>query len=286
LRQAEIGLRSFASFLEAKGADHTTTALALEWATQGTTHQPATWAERLTFVRGFARHWSAIDPRTEVPPGGLLPFRPRRARPYLSTAGEIQRLLAAAQALPPLRGETYACLFGLLAVTGLRISEALALTPPDVDLRAGVLTIRQGKFGKSRLVPLHASTQRALAAYARQRAAWLRGRPAPTFLVSDRGRPLEISTVRRTVYALSRQASLRGPSDHHGPRLHDFRHRFAMETLVRWYRAGHDVERRLPTLATYLGHAHVTDTYWYLSACPALLGLAKGRMERRWEAWP
>jgi integrase/recombinase XerD len=120
----------------------------------------------------------------------------------------------------------------------------------------------------------------------RRSVALARARPAPTFLVSDRGRPLEISTVRRTFYALSRQASLRGPSDQHGPRLHDFRHRFAVETLLRWYRAGHDVERRLPTLATYLGHAHVTDTYWYLSACPALLGLAKGRMERRWEAWP
>lgn len=278
------GLYSFATFLERQGADAITTALALEWAAQPPTVQPATWAKRLGFVRGFAHHWRASAPRTEVPPVGLLPFRARRARPYLYTAAEIHRLRAAALALPPLRGHTYACLFGLLAVTGLRIGEALALTPADVDLHAGLLTIRQGKFGKSRVVPLHASTRPALAAYARRRATWLRGRPAPTFFISDRGGPLERATVRRTFVALSRQIGLRGPAEAHGPRLHDFRHRFAVETLVRWYRAGHDVERRLPALATYLGHAHVTETYWYLSACPELLGLARKRLERRWEA--
>jgi integrase len=244
--------------------------------------QPATWARRLSFVRGFARHWRATDPRTEVPPPGLLPFRSRRARPHLYTSAEIQRLLAAAQALPPLRGPTYACLFGLLAVSGLRIGEALALTPADVDLHAGLLHIHQAKFGKSRLVPVHPSTQRALRTYAQQRAAWLARRPAPTFFVSDRGNHLARAVVRRVFTALCRAIGLRAPTASRGPRLHDFRHRFAVETLLRWYRAGDDAERRLPVLATYLGHAHVTDTYWYLSACPELLGLARLRLERRW----
>jgi integrase/recombinase XerD len=286
LAKAERHLRHFVHFLETQGADHITLALALAWATQGAALQPATWAQRLTAVRGFARHRSASDPRTQVPPVGVLPFQPRRARPHLYTLPEIQRLLAAAQAQPPLRGATYACLLGLLAVTGLRLGEALALAPTDVDLGAGVLTVRHGKFGKARLVPVHGSTQRALATYARQRDAWLDGRPAPTFLVSDRGRPLAATTVRETFIALSCQTGLRGPADSHGPRLHDFRHRFAVETLLGWYRAGADVERHLPTLTTYLGHAHVSHTYWYLSACPELLGLATARLERRWEAHP
>lgn len=289
LRRTESGLRDFAAFLEAQGATHITTALAVAWATQRAHHQPAEWASRLTVVRGFARHWHATDPRTEVPPWGLLPYRGRRARPSLYTAEEIQRLLAAARRLPPvngLRGWTYACLVGLLAATGLRRGEALALTPADVDLGEGVLTIRHSKFGKSRLVPLPPSTQQALAQYAAQRDTRLGPVPMRTCLVSDRGRPLEPSTVHRTFCALSRQTGLRGPADRHGPRLHDFRHRFAVETLVQWYRAGEDVERRLPVLSTYLGHVHVSDTYWYLSACPELMGLARERLDRRWEAWP
>jgi integrase/recombinase XerD len=286
LRDAAVGLLDFVAFLEREQASSITLELALQWATQPSHRQPAAWAQRLTWVRGFARHWSATDPRTEIPPWGLLPHRPGRARPYLYTDGEIERLLQAAKNLPSsqgLRGWTYACLFGLLAVTGLRISEALALTRQDVDLQQGLLTIRDSKFGKSRLVPLHRSTQRVLVEYAERRELILVSHATASFLVSDRGRPLEGSTVRRTFYQLSRQTGLRRPADHHGPRLHDFRHRFAVRTLVEWYRSGQDVERRLPILSTYLGHAHVSDTYWYLSACPELMGLAKERVERRWE---
>ena len=284
LQYAAASLEQFATFLEQRRAKVITVALALEWALHGRPVQPATWAQRLSFVRAFARHWRASDPRTEVPPPGLLPFRSRRARPHLYTVAEIRQLLAAARALPSLRGATYACLFGLLAVTGLRIGEALALPPDDVDLHAGILTIRQAKFGKSRLVPVHASTQHALRAYARRREVWLAGRPASTFFIDDRGDRLPCRIVRRVFAALTRQIGLRASSTAHGPRLHDFRHRFAVETLLRWYRAGHDAERRLPILATYLGHAHVTYTYWYLSACPELMGLARRRLERRWEA--
>jgi integrase/recombinase XerD len=262
-----------------------TTELAMEWAMQPTDHQPSSWAQRLSFVRVFARHWHATDPRTEIPPTGLLPFRPQRARPYLYSELEIQKLLAAALKLSPnqgLRPRTYHCLFGLLAVAGLRISEVLKLERPDVDLGAGILTIRQTKFGKTRLVPLHTSTRDVMADYARHRDRFLRNASCPCFFLNDHGRRLDGSAVRRTFYDLSRQIGLRGPADHKGPRLHDFRHRFAVRTLVEWYRSNEDIERRLPVLSTFLGHGHVADTYWYISVEPELMGLATRRLELRW----
>jgi integrase/recombinase XerD len=286
LRDAGIGLVDFVSFLEQQGAASITTALALAWAQQPSSARPAAWARRLSYVRGFARYRSATDARTEIPPGGLLPHRPERARPYLYTDAEIQQLLEAALHLAPaggLRAWTYHTLLGLLAVTGLRISEALGLTLEDVDLRAGVLTIRGTKFGKARLVPLHASTQQVLAAYTVRREDFLAGRRAVSFFVSRRGTRLDSAGVRRTFYLLSRQIGLRDPGASRGPRLHDFRHRFAVQTLVQWYRAGEEVEPRLPILSTYLGHVQVSDTYWYLTACPELMGLAVQRLEQRWE---
>lgn len=286
LHNAGRDLAHFVAFLDQQGAAHITTALALQWAQDTAAPRPVEWARRLRSVRVFARHWSATDPLTEIPPLDLLPHRARRARPYLYTDDEIARLLEATDDLPPaggLRRWTYRCLLGLLVVTGLRSSEALRLLPDHVDWAQGVLIIRGAKFGKSRLVPLHATSQTALADYAQRRDRVLVGRPAPSFFVSDRGRPLERSAVYRTFYEVSRQTGLRGPGDHHGPRLHDFRHRFAVHTLLEWYRSGQDVERRLPVLSTYLGHVHVSDTYWYLSACPELMGLATNRLERRWE---
>jgi len=280
-------LTKFASFLEQKAAPYITTALALEWAMQSTDHLPSHWARRLGFVRVFARHWSATDPRTEIPPAGLLPFRAQRARPYFYTEQEIQRLLAAAKSLSPasgLRPWTYHCLFGLLAVSGLRISEVIKLERQDVDFYQGVLTIRQTKFNKNRLIPLHISTRDVLSEYAEHRDRLVPNPSSSCFLLNDCGRCLERSAVRRTFYDLSRQIGLRGPTDHTGPRIHDFRHRFALNTLIQWYRAGEDIERRLPVLSTFLGHAHVADTYWYLSIHPELMGLATERLEQRWEA--
>jgi integrase/recombinase XerD len=285
LREMADDLPNFATFLERKAAPYITTELAMEWAMQPADHQPSDWAQRLGFVRVFARHWHASDPRTEIPPAGLLPFRPQRARPYLYSELEIQTLLGAALKLPPrqgLRCWTYHCLFGLLAVAGLRISEALKLEQTDVDLREGILTIRQTKFGKTRLVPLHTSTRDVMANYARRRDRLLCSVSSPCFFLNDYGRRLEGSAVRRTFYDLSRQIGLRGPDDHKGPRLHDFRHRFAVRTLVQWYRSNEDIERRLPVLSTFLGHGHVADTYWYLSVEPELMGLATRRLELRW----
>jgi integrase/recombinase XerD len=285
LLDAKVGLINFASFLEQRRAAHLTISLALEWAQQKKTVRPAEWARRLSFVRGFARHWSAQDSLTEIPPSSLLPYRPGRAHPYLYSDDEVRQLLQAARQLPSahgLRGLTYHCLLGLLAVTGLRISEARNLLTDDTDLNEGILTIRGAKFGKSRLVPIHPSTRTVLSDYASQRDHCLTRRPE-TFFVSGRGTRLDGAEIRRTFYDLSRQIGLRGALDSHGPRLHDFRHRFALETLLQWYRSGQDVERRLPILSTYLGHVHVADTYWYLSACPELMGLAVNRFEDYWE---
>ena len=213
-------------------------------------------------------------------------YRPKRARPYLYSDEEIRRLLGATLVLPGSREcqRIYYCLFGLLSVSGLRISEARDLALQDVDLRAGVLTIRGAKFGKSRLIPLHASTRRVLADYLARRARQWAGRSVSSYVfVSSRGTRLDGGDIRRTFYTVSRQIGLRGPSDHHGPRLHDLRHRFAVTTLVRWYRAGEDAERRLPILSAYLGHVHVSDTYWYLSAWPELMREAMVRLERCWK---
>jgi integrase len=287
LHEMANGLTEFASFLEQKATPYITTAVALEWAMQPADHLPSRWALRLGFVRVFARHWSATDPRTEIPPTGILPFRGQRARPYLYTDQEVQSLLAAAKRLSPssgLRPWTYHCLFGLLAVSGLRISEVIKMERQDVDFHQGLLTIRQTKFNKSRLIPLHVSTRDVLAEYAQRRDRLMPTQSSPCFLVNDHGRCLESSNVRRTFYVLSRQIGLRGPVDHTGPRLHDFRHRFALKTLIHWYRSGEDIERRLPVLSTFLGHSHAADTYWYLSIHPELMGLATKRLEQRWGA--
>lgn len=282
----EAGLEEFASFLERKRSTHITSELALEWATLPAHHQPCQWTARLTIVRGFARYWSALDPVTEVPPLGLLPYRPTRARPYFYSNQEIQQLLKAAKTRPscdPLRPWTYHCFFGLLAVTGLRLSEAVNLHAGDLDWPGGILTIRGAKFGKSRLVPLHASTCKILADYAERRDRRFGPRAEAHFFVNKNGNRLDKGEVHRMFYVLSRQIGLRAAGGGRGPRLHDFRHRFAIETLLRWYRNGEDPQRRLPILSTYLGHAHVTDTYWYLTGTPELLGVAGKRLEKRWE---
>lgn len=288
LREAGAELPRFVSFMEERRAEHITARLALEWAQQPTTVQPAEWARRLGFVRCFARYRSAFDSCTEVPAAGLLPHRSQRARPHVYTEQEIDRLLSAALELPTgfpsthLRPRIFHCLIGLLSVTGLRISEALGLQVGDVDLGNAVLTIRGAKLGRERVVPIHATTCAVLSAYLQQRERFPDMRDSAYLFASRRGKRLDIGHVHRTFYTLSRQVGLRGPRDSHGPRLHDLRHRFAVMTLLHWYASGDDPARRLSVLSTYLGHVHVADTYWYLSAWPELMAQAMARLERRW----
>jgi integrase len=274
-------LHKFVTYAKKEGASFITTELAVRWAMQPTC-QPAQWARYLSMVRMFARYVSTSDARTEIPPCGLLPYRSRRTQPYVYTDEEILHLIMAAKKLPSplgLRAATYATLFGLLAVTGMRVSEPVGLDRDDIDLNRGILTIRRTKFGKSRMLPLHASTLEALRRYGK-----LRDRLFPrtrSFFVAEHGGRLTVWSVRSTFVALSRQIGLRGPQESYGPRLHDLRHRFAVKTLIRWYRAGVDVEQHLPELSTYLGHVHVADTYWYITAVPELLRLATLRLEEK-----
>lgn len=285
LKTAERFLLRFVAFLEEQGASHVTTDLALRWAIQPPTAQPTQWAKRFGIARRFAQYLCSIDPRTEIPPKDLLPYRYRRKRPYIYSNEEIVSLLDEARKLGSasgLRAQTYFTLFGLLAVTGMRVSESIALNNDDVDLEEGVLRIRHTKFGKTRLIPVHASTQHVLTEY-----ACLRNRIHPTpatssFFLSEHGQRLTDGTVRWNFAMCSRRTGLRQPAagykHGHGPRLHDFRHAFAVQTILTWYRKGLNVEQHLPKLSTYLGHTAVGNTYWYLTAIPELMHHALARL--------
>jgi integrase/recombinase XerD len=227
VRDARSLLGRFIAFLEQQEATYITHELAVHWATEPRAVQPAEWARRLSLVRGFARYRSATDPRTQIPSMGVLPYQPQRASPYLYSDAEIRQLLQAAAHLPSptgLRAQTYVAAFGLLAVTGMRVGELVGLDNTDVDLTRGHLTIRHGKFGKSRLLPLHPTTREALRHYVVERDRRYPIPQTPSFLVSEQGTRLSNWALRRTFVTLSRQIGLRGPADSHGPRLHDFRH--------------------------------------------------------------
>ncbi len=238
------------------------------------------WAQRLSVVRAVARHLHAIDPAHEVPPADLLPGHSHRATPYLYSDADIAALMAAARELrSPLRAATFETLVGLLAVSGLRIGEALRLDRDDVDLVEGVLAVRLTKFGKSREVPVHASTTDALAAYARERDRLCPRPDGPAFFVSTAGTRLLYCNAHLAWLELVRRAGLQPRSATCRPRPHDLRHGFAVATLLRWYRDGADVAARMPMLSTYLGHVHPANTYWYLTAAPELLNLVVVRLE-------
>ena len=290
LRAAERGLLDFVTFMEQHQVPFITQALALAWAQQPSNVQPSQWAARLGYVRVFARYRQATDPRTEVPSSRLLPFQPKRAKPYLYSDEEIRNLLSAALHMPhrlrkgALLPWVYYCLFGLLCVSGLRLGEARNLELRDVDLNAALLTVRNAKFGRTRLVPLHRSTCHVLADYIARRQRHWGSRSVSSYLfVSSRGNRLGDKQVYRDFYALSRWIGLRGEHDSHGPRLHDFRHTFATATLLSWYRCEKEPERLLPVLSAYMGHVNIADTQWYLEGSPELMGEAMRRLENHWE---
>jgi integrase len=281
----ESALRRFVDFVEAQGTDFVTTEVAVRWATQSVGVQRATHARRLGIVRGFAAWLQATDPRTQVPPHGLLPAGQRRPTPHIYSEREIADLMSAAGRLRSesgLRAATFETLLGLLAAAGLRPGEALALDVDDVDLVEGVLTVRDSKFGKSRFVPLEESARVALEAYTRFRDKVRPCRNTPAFLVTGRGSRLRPNATRRTFAKLCQVVGLRPRRirrSGRGPRLQDIRHTFTTRRLIEWYRAGLDVERLMPRLATYLGHGRVAETYWYIQAVPELLRLATERLE-------
>ncbi len=259
-------LDEFVGFLEQAGADRITTELALKWARLPARAHPHRWRQRLGVARGFARHLATIDPASEVPSADLLPGHRPRIAPYIYTDADIAALAAAGQLRPPLRAARHQTLIGLLAVTGVRPAEALALDRQDVDLRHGVLHVRAGKQHKQREVPLHHSTVSALRQYARLRDA--------RFPAMARGE------LNRTFTTLIRQAGLDGRGARARPRPHDLRHAFAVRTLLDWHRAGADIDRRMPLLSAYLGHVDPASTYWYLEAVPELLELVSRRLEQ------
>lgn len=248
---------------------------------------PLTWARRLKLLRSFLRWLQQLEPRTEVPDDAIFGRLPERQAPHIYSEREIVDLLAAARRLGPtpgLRGVVFETLFGLIASTGMRISEALSLHNEDVDLKYGMLTIHQSKFGKSRQVPMHLSTVEALRRY-----RWMRelaGESAQEnspFFVGTRGRrrglPLSTHQVERVFAGLREQLGWHNRGTHHAPRIHDLRHTFVVRRIVQWQAQGVDVDQAMLSLSTYVGHAMVTNTYWYLSAVPELMALAAGRFE-------
>jgi integrase len=282
-------LRRFVAFAASEGADHVGTALFLRWQESFTGANRYTWSRRLGMVRIFAQWLHSIDPKHEAPPQRLLAVRYVRSRPYIYTEDEIRRIVLTAEQLPSsngLRPLTMSTLFGLIAVTGLRISEALSLNSADVNLREGVITLRMGKLGKQRLLPVSASTALHLRSYAAERDRLLGTHP-DAFFVSDHGARVNDCCARYNFAMVCQSIGMRAAQRYNrhgrGPRIHDLRHTFAVRTLLNWYREGKDPAREMIKLIAYLGHVKLAHTYWYFEAVPELLDLACRRVERKVE---
>jgi integrase/recombinase XerD len=274
-------LPRFVAYLDSIGASTISVEQALPWV-QRPDADPASsvWSRRMTVVRGFARHMSGIDPATQIPPLGLVTYQQRRRLPFIYSTTDVKALMAAVPTIIPteLRAATFQTMIGLLAATGMRVGEAIRLARSDIDWVDGVLVIRGSKFNKSREVPVDSTTICALAGYASIRDRRVLRPSSSTFFVSQKGTAViytDIGVKFRefvTVSGVGAGSSTR-------PRIHDLRHSFAVQTLVRWYQDGADVATLLPRLSTYLGHLEPTYTYWYLSAAPELLALAAARLE-------
>lgn len=288
LEKDERLLGDFAGFMERRHATHITAKLALQWARQPSSTDANYLAGRLRAVRSFARYRILSDPRTEIPATDLLARRRIIFQPHIFSAEEIKRILVGS--LQQWGGATrFYCLgrytiYGLISVTGMRVGEVLRLDLNDVDLDQGVITIRNSKFGKSRLVPVHETTRIALQRYREERDAFLAGQLVKAFFISTHGRRVGHTALDRAFRRLTKRLGLRDVAASSGPRLHDLRHTMAVEVLRRCYSTGADPERRLPALSTYLGHTQLTYTYWYLHQNPGLMAEAVARLQHRWEA--
>jgi integrase/recombinase XerC len=257
--------------------------LILGWAQEHVRHSSAvTAARRLEVIRPFASHYRQFEPDTEIPPTGILGRGHRRLAPHIYTDEEIAQLLDAARQLLPsagLRPLTYRTLFGLIAATGLRLSEALKLTLADTDLQAATLTVRETKFRKSRCMPLHPSTVRELLLYRQTRDRCCGTEASAPLFVSRKGRYLPKRTVENVFQRLQSRLGWRARGEHPNPRIHDLRHTFAVRRLQRWREASLSIDHAIFWLCTYLGHAKISDTYWYLSGVPELMDAIGARFE-------
>lgn len=283
LRTAERILRRFIAFMDQQRASHITADMFLQWQKTMVAVCRQTRRGQLVAVRPFAAWLHGLDPAHEVLPSSLLPGGCRRSQPYIYSEDEIRRIVEAAAELPSINGIralTCAALFGLLAVTGLRVSEALSLDAGDMDMETGVLTVRCGKGGKERILPLSQSTVAELAAYAAERDRLL-GNRADAFFIGDRGHRLTDCGARYNFAAVCQNIGLRPVQKYHrhgrGPRIHDLRHSFAVRTIMDWYRTGKDPAHEMIKLSTWLGHTSPSNTYWYIEAVPELLDLASRR---------
>lgn len=281
LRWPEHLLHQFAAHLTAVGIEVITVTEAISWCSllpAGSTVVPATRASRrMEAVRGFATYMHALDPVNQVPPRGIFGAVVHRPTPYIFNPAEITAVIHAATTLVGgTRAQTYPVLFSLLAATGLRVGEALALDRATTDLDAGVLVISRGKGRDPRLVPLHPTATAALERYAHWRGDLPHGR-GPGFFTNEDGARLKYATVRENWVQASTAAGVRTAAQH--PRMHDLRHAYAVNTLLGWYRDGVDVAAKMPALTTYLGHSDPANTYWYLSAAPELLAYAAARLD-------
>jgi integrase/recombinase XerD len=289
LRTEERMLRRFTRFADQEMAAHIDTELFLRWEASQPHACASTRAARLTAVRLFAQWLSSFDPVHKVPPRGLLPNRMSRTRPYIYSEAELASILTAARELRSiygLRGLTCSTLFGLIAVTGLRINEALVLAPTDLDVEQGVLRVRRGKLGKERLLPLDPTVVGQLVGYAAERDRLL-GRTPDAFFVTCKGTRLTDCSARygfaQTCQRIGLRAHQRDFRHGRGPRIHDLRHTFAVRTMIDWYRTGKDPAREMIRLTTYLGHTSPENTFWYLEAVPELLDLAMARATAKGE---
>ena len=285
LNTAEQVLRGFITFAEQQNEEFVSAQLFLSWQESFGQANQQTWSRRLGMIRLFAEWLHNLDQRHEVPPQKLIPARCYRSRPYIYKKEEIRCIVETAAMLPSMNGIralTYSTLFGLIAVTGLRISEAIALNSIDIDLETGIVTIRRGKFGKERWIPVSSSTAAKLAEYAKERDRLL-GNSPEAFFVSDQGRRLTDCITRYNFAVVCQQIGLRATEKFNrhgrGPRIHDLRHTFAVHTLLNWYRTGKEPAQEMFKLTTYLGHTKPENTYWYFEAVPELLELASQRAE-------
>lgn len=290
LRSRDTLLAGFARYVADRHHRGPLTAeLMMVWARQDRWHRetPSTWAVRLAKVRHFARYLKQFEPDTEVPEERVFGPEPGRVAPHIFHEDEIVELLAAARRIGPhgsIRPATYETLFGLMASTGLRVSEAIHLRDADVDLKQGMLTIRQTKFAKSRQLPVHPSTVAALVRYRRQRARHVATSVDMPFLISGRGKrlgqPLSDRQTHRVFDGLRDSMGWVNRGAHAAPRLHDLRHTFAVRRMMLWHADGTDIDPMMLALSTYMGHAEIFYTYWYLTAVPELMALAGGKFER------